>query len=335
MEFTKSANQSYLNPALGFPLVISPKETIRNPIAWAQLNQVPIKAELLRRGALLFRDFAVSSVKEFEPFALSLYPRLNAEFVDFPPHEGSEKIFQVTPYSAQKMIRFHNESGHIFRWPSCLFFYCLQPADLGGETPLVDGRKLVDALGPELVSRFEEKGLMYSRNFYPDLDASWQEVFKTEEKTEVEAYCREAGMRFSWGKGAELRTRFNSPAIIRHPGSGESCFFNQLLLFHRAVRDPEVQRTWLRQLPEEDLPRNVCFGDGSPIPDETVLTISRMYQKLSSAYSWKKGDILLIDNMLMAHGRNPFKGTRKIVVAMGPLIGHREIAIQASSPEPS
>ena len=333
-ELTGPVTRSYLNSSQDFPLVLSPGETTLNPSLWASQNQASVKAELLAHGAVLFRDFAVGSVREFEQFALGLYPQLNAEFVDFPPDEGGEKIFQVTPYSAHKSIRFHNESGHIFRWPSCLFFYCVRPADEGGETPLVNGRKLVESLGPELASRFEEKGLMYSRNFYRDFDASWQEVFKTDEKTEVEAYCRKAGMRFEWRNGDELHTRFNNPAIIGHPDSGEPCFFNQILLFHRAVRDPEVQHAWLSHFKEEDLPRNVYFGDGSPIPDDTVSAISRMYQNQSAAFRWRKGDILLIDNMLMAHGRNPYKGPRKIVVAMGPLLGHRDLAVQGSPLEP-
>ncbi|WP_281425855.1 TauD/TfdA family dioxygenase [Polymorphospora rubra] len=32
--------------------------------------------------------------------------------------------------------------------------------------------------------------------------------------------------------------------------------------------------------------------------------------------TWRAGDLLLIDNVLTAHGRRSFEGTRRVLVAM-------------------
>jgi hypothetical protein len=75
---------------------------------------------------------------------------------------------------------------------------------------------------------------------------------------------------------------------------------------------------------DEHMPRNVRFGDGSPIDDAIVDHIRSLYSEESISFAWQKGDILLLDNMLTAHGRNPFTGERKIVVAMGEMISDEQ-----------
>ena len=70
---------------------------------------------------------------------------------------------------------------------------------------------------------------------------------------------------------------------------------------------------------EEDLPRNVYYGDGTPIEESVMQEIGVAYDRATVAFPWQQGDILMVDNMLVAHGRKPFSGARKIVVAMGEM----------------
>ena len=80
-----------------------------------------------------------------------------------------------------------------------------------------------------------------------------------------------------------------------------------------------MKNSMLSLFGEEDLPRNVYYGDGSSIADSVVEELCRVYWSLAVSFPWQVGDILLLDNMLTAHARNPYVGPRKIVVAMGEM----------------
>ena len=86
-----------------------------------------------------------------------------------------------------------------------------------------------------------------------------------------------------------------------------------------------MRESLLSMMPAEDLPRNVYFGDGSPIEDSVVDEIRELYRQRAVSFPWQEGDILMLNNMLTAHGRNPFVGARKIVVAMGEMTNKKKI----------
>jgi alpha-ketoglutarate-dependent taurine dioxygenase len=252
--------------------------------------------------------------------AASIASDLFAEYGDLPPEETSERIYHSTPYPADKMILFHNESSHLPKWPLRQFFFCVQPAPDRGQTPLLDCRLVAERLDPELLETFERKGLVYVRNFSPGLDVPWQEFFKTEDQAEVERACADEGMECEWREGDSLRIKQASPAVVSHPRTGEKLFFNQVQLHHTYCLDPET-RDSLRQLfSEEDMPRNVYFGDGSVIPDEVMEQIGDLYEELCVEFPWQSGDLIAVDNMIVAHARRPFSGPRKILVAMGEMV---------------
>ncbi|MER5443570.1 TauD/TfdA family dioxygenase [Streptomyces sp. NPDC002790] len=52
------------------------------------------------------------------------------------------------------------------------------------------------------------------------------------------------------------------------------------------------------------------------IPDEYVTHIRDVGLELAVDVDWREGDVLVIDNVLTGHGRRPFEGTRRILVAM-------------------
>jgi alpha-ketoglutarate-dependent taurine dioxygenase len=252
--------------------------------------------------------------------ATRLCPDLFGEYGDLPREGSSEKVYHSTPYPADKTILFHNESSHLHQWPTRQFFHCVIPSREGGETPIVDCREMIRRLNPEIVRRFREKKLMYVRNFVQGVDVGWQDFFRTEDQGEVEAYCRKAGIEFQWKGENDLMTRRISPGVCRHPQTGEWTFFNQVQLHHDSCLDAEVRRSMEALFRTEDLPRNVCYGDGTPIEESVMEAIGRAYWEAAVALPWEAGDIMVLDNMLVAHARNPFVGPRKIVVAMGRMI---------------
>ena len=161
---------------------------------------------------------------------------------------------------------------------------------------------------------------MYVRNYIEGLDVSWQSFFHTDDKTVVEKACRQSSMDFEWLPNNGLRTRKVRPAISQHPQTGKFLFFNQVQLHHISCLESDVRASLLSTLGEENLPRNVYYGDGSRIEDSVMAEIEAVYQQAKVSFPWQQGDILMLDNMLTAHGRNPYKGSRKIVVAMGEMI---------------
>lgn len=314
-----------LDPQRSFPLVIQPNLPEIDLLEWARSNRDFVQTKLLQHGALLFRGFDVNSVQRFEEFADACCPNLFGNYGDLPREDDTSRIYHSTPYPNAKTILFHNESSHLSRWPLKQFFHCVKPSETGGETPIVDCREIYRALPPGLADKMLDKGLLYIRNFIPGYDVKWQDFFKTEDRQEVEAICRRASMDFEWKDDTLMTKQFRS-AATRHPQTGEHTFFNQIQLHHVSCLDPEVRDALFALFRREDLPRNVCYGDGSPIEDEVVLKITELYWKHAMAFPWQAKDILMLDNMLMAHARNPYTGSRKIVVAMGEMVTTGDLA---------
>jgi alpha-ketoglutarate-dependent taurine dioxygenase len=209
----------------------------------------------------------------------------------------------------------HNEMSYSRAWPRVLGFWSRRAAREGGETPLADSQAVYRTLDPALRRPFEEKGVMYVRN-YGVLDLPWQEVFQTRSREEVERYCAQAGIEWEWRGGDRLVTRQVCQAVTTHPETRATVWFNQAHLFHVSSLAPAVRDSLLSLLSVEDLPRNACYGDGSPIPDAVVAEINAAYEEATAAFPWEEGDFLIVDNILLAHGRRPFRGEREVLVAM-------------------
>jgi len=311
--------RDFLEPGVELPLQLTPAVEHLDLVDWAAAHKEELGRDLDRYGAVLFRGFAVASPAEFERFAAAVCDRLYDAYGDLPKEKSAERIYRSTPYPPDRPILFHNESSHLDRWPSRQMFHCVTAAEEGGETPIVDCRELHRALDPEIAELFERKGLLYRRNFTEGLDVGWRDFYRTEDRAEVERRCRAEGTEWEWTDDG-LRTRQRCRAVIRHPRTGEKCFFNQLQLHHPSRLDPEVRRSLLEIFGPDDLPRDVRFGDDTPIEDSLVEELTQLCWRLSRAFRWREGDVLLVDNMLVAHARNPFRGDRKIVVAMGDMI---------------
>jgi alpha-ketoglutarate-dependent taurine dioxygenase len=206
------------------------------------------------------------------------------------------------------------------RWPSKINFFCVTVAQQGGATPIVDCRKVYQALDPQVRQKFQDKGVMYVRNFSEGLDVNWQRFFGTDDKSVVEDSCRKAGMSCEWTGNDNLRIRQKCQAVLRHPATGEMSFFNQVQLHHVHCLEPAVRNSLLSIFQREDLPRHVYYGDGTPIEDAVMDHVGEAYEKHAVRFQWQPGDMVSLDNMLVAHARDPYVGPRKIVVALGDMV---------------
>jgi acyl-CoA synthetase (AMP-forming)/AMP-acid ligase II/alpha-ketoglutarate-dependent taurine dioxygenase len=311
---------SSLTPGAIFPLVIEPASADLDAVAWAAAHRDTVETLLRRHAGLLFRGLGLATPQDFEAFAEALQPGLYGGYGDLPKKEGGRNTYRSTPYPERKMILFHNESSHLPRWPRMQWFFCEQPSPVGGATPIVDCREMYRRLPAELAERFDRLGLMYVRTFTDKLDVNWRDFFRTDSRAEVEVRCREAGVDFAWIGEDELQTRTRCPAVITHPLTGERSFFNQVQLHHTRCLDADVRDDLLGMVGPDRMPRQVFYGDGTPIEDAVMDLIGELYEACAVRFDWRKGDVVMLDNMLAAHARDPFEGPRRIVVAMGDMV---------------
>ena len=102
-------------------------------------------------------------------------------------------------------------------------------------------------------------------------------------------------------------------------------WFNQVHQFHPSNLGKKAAEALLATTAVEDLPINSCYGDGSPLEIEALMHIQDVYRQTMLAFPWHAGDLLLLDTILVAQGRMPFKGPRKIVVSMGETVWLKDL----------
>ncbi|HYW08940.1 MAG TPA: TauD/TfdA family dioxygenase [Longimicrobium sp.] len=286
-------------------------------LEWAPANRELVEKALADHGAVLFRGFEVGGLAPFSEVIQVVGGKPEKyTFRSTPRTDMGGGVYTSTEYPADKHIPFHNENSYTRAWPLRLFFYCEVPSAEGGATPIADSARVYDRIPAELRDRFAEKKVMYVRNYGEGVDLSWQEVFQTSDRAAVEEFCRDHGITFEWKDGDRLRTRQVCQAVARHPGSGKMLWFNQAHLFHVSSLEPDTRDAMLEAFAEEDLPRNTFYGDGTRIDPADLDVVRAAYAAEEVAFPWQREDVLMLDNMAVAHARHPFKGERKIRVGM-------------------
>jgi alpha-ketoglutarate-dependent taurine dioxygenase len=307
------------------PLVLEPTEDGIDLAEWNATNREWVEAQLLVHGGVLFRNFTLPSPADFERAAKAIYGELFGDYGDLPKNAAGEKIYESTPYPPDQMILYHNESSHLPSWPRKISFHCVIPAKSGGCTPVFDTREALKHIDAAVLNEVRSKGLMYVRNFSKGVDPTWEAFFHTTDKATVEQMCRDAGSDFEWKSDGGLRVINRSKGIVKHPKTKEEMFFNQVQIHHIYCVDEDTREGLRALFDDQDLPRNVYYGDGSPIPDETMQHLGEVFEKIAVRFKWQKGDMIMLDNMLVTHARDSFEGPRHIVVAMGQMISADEL----------
>jgi alpha-ketoglutarate-dependent taurine dioxygenase len=301
------------------PFVIEPN-TSENMCEWLSKNRGVVDERLDSGGAVLLRGLTTpaeceSQLREVVK-QLSGDP-LNYQYRSTPRSDLGGGVYTATEYPAGLSIPMHNENAYQRDWPLLILFLCVFPADGGGgQTPLADTVKVTQRIDPLVRKKFMDKQVMYVRNYHEDIDLPWQTVFQTESRSEVEQYCREHDIEYEWAGSGTLRTRQVCQAFAKHPRTGELVWFNQAHLFHPSSQDARTRGLLKETFKEEDLPRNALYGDGSPIEEADLEDVRNAFEAEMVTFDWRAGDVLILDNMLVSHGRSPYKGKRRVVASM-------------------
>lgn len=287
-----------------------------SPLDWSNENKEEVKAFLEKTGILLIRGFNNINENDFGSILSLLF---GGELIDYtfrstPRTELQNKIYTATEYHQTEWIPQHNENAYSNKWPSRIGFLCKIKAEKRGNTPISDSRIAYNEIPAEIRNEFEKKNIMYVRN-YSNIDLPWEEVFQTKNKSEVESYCRANNISVEWTPNG-LRTKQINKSTLIHPVTKDKLWFNQAHLFHVSNLDSELREDLIDILGENNLPRNTYFGDGTPINPEVLDIIREVYNKTKISFDWQENDLLLLDNMLYTHGREPFEGNRKVLVGM-------------------
>jgi len=298
------------------PVVVTPESDPRVDILaeYLKSNRAAVEELLTRHGAVLFRGFRFRDAQDFRRCAENLGSApFNYVGGDTPRKSVGPDVFTATEHPASETISLHNEMSYLPVWPLRLLFFSVVPARRGGQTSLASGRDVLRAIPASIVERFRERKITYIRHFHPDvpLGKTWQATYQTDDRGKLEQIIASQGSVCAWLPHGVLRVTTTCNALTSHSSAREEVWFNQAEQWHPSSLERGV-RAMLEELAGKDqLPHDCTYGDGQPLEDEVLDEVRRAMKSVKLLFDWKTNDLLLIDNVLMMHGREPYRGERK------------------------
>ncbi|TEA13260.1 Clavaminate synthase-like protein [Colletotrichum sidae] len=247
----------------------------------------------------------------------------------------AENVWTANEGSPLTRFYQHNEYSRYTRFPTNIHFYCVKRAPKGGATPIAHSAKVFERVQseiPELVEEVHKRGLGMKMVFRaPGNEAkvnsfTWagehsfgQELNPEDDEVttrqKVEKQVRKLTDDFKWLDDGTLELTQHIPGVRRLPKSGKPVWFNGLVGRHGITRDigaldpPHIGRDGMTYLPS-------VYGDGAPIPRKLLDKLIDVIDKEEISLTLEEGDLLLVDNFQVSHGREPWEGERQILVSM-------------------
>lgn len=306
-----------LNEGKSLPLLITLKDSMFDLKDFINDNKGFLENKLLLHGGILFRGFDISTKEKFQSLVNGTCDSLmNYTEGASPRTKLAQKVYTSTEYTHTEHIAQHNELSYASTIPLKIWFCSIETAEKGGQTPIADVRRVLEKIPKDIRDRFEKEGWLLIRNYGHGFGLTWQQAFLTESKAEVINYCETNNLQYEWD-GDNLKVITWRPAITRHPKTKEKLWCNHINLWHDSKYDPEVREILVEEFGRDGLAYCTFYKDGTPIEDSVAEIIRKAYDEATIMFDWEKGDFLLLDNMLISHGRAPYEGVRKTLVSMG------------------
>ncbi len=332
--------EHFLEPRQGFLKVVEPRESGSIGLKeWVTANKPELRADLTRHGGLLLRNFA-NKTADFQAAMEGLFGSENL----IESYAGgmsrrnkvSEKTFVSTLFPRVGGLPQHFEMSYLRTWPLFISFYCEQPSPYGGNTPISYGRGLLKNLDKKLLGKFDQEGVCYLRAYknqaYQGVFPTWQEAFESSDPAAAEKFCRANGFEFHWTAERDFKTVNVSQGTVHHPQTREKLFFNHALTSsfysgNKKILSPSFEGLSSALKPEvveevcamaiDEVPYGAAWGKSrKPIELSVQQDLRAAFYDNMVSFAWKKGDMLILDNLLVAHGRDPFIGERSILTVM-------------------
>ena len=311
-----SSPVSVIDVAPGQPAIVQ-AEADGTAAAWAAGHRDALRAVVAEFGSVLVRGLGLRDAAETGAVFRGLAGSLMTEKEAFAPRQPYPNgLYSATPWPPNQQMCMHHELSYALEFPGLMMFACLSPAVDGGATGVADSSAVLSALPAALVQRFEREGWVLTRNYNEDIGASVEQAFGTGDRLVVERYCRANAIEFEWQPDGGLRTRQRRSAVVRHPRTGQRCWFNQIAFLNERTIDPEVREYLVDIYGEDGLPFNTLFGNGDPIGEDIVHLLNETYEASTSNEPWQPGDLLLVDNIRTAHSREPYTGPREVLAGL-------------------
>jgi hypothetical protein len=303
-----------------FPFLLqcnTPDATLDQVVEWVRAHRDALIAQSSQHGAVLFRGFPLKTPQDLDAFIAAF------DVPNFPYYESlsnavrvnwTERVFSANEAPPEVTIYYHHEMAQTPIFPAKLFFFCQQPAEEGGATPICRSDVLFEKLAercPQFARDCDEKGLQYSNVMPAENDPksgmgrSWQSTLNAKTTEEAEERLRALGYSWEWLPDGCLRATTPVLPGVREVSAGRKTFFNQLIAAFAGWKDSR-----------NDPSKAIRFGDGSPLDREAVQVAIDLAEELTFDVPWQQGDTVLVDNFLVMHGRRTFRGTRKVLASL-------------------
>jgi alpha-ketoglutarate-dependent taurine dioxygenase len=287
------------------------------PLRWTAEHRASLRALVVDQGSVLVRGLGLRDAAELAAVADRLGNGPVTERERFAPRRTyAEGVYSSSTWPPNQPMCMHHELSYALEFPGLMLFACLGEPTSGGATGLADAAAVLDALPPGLVDRFEREGWLLARSYHDDLGASVAEAFGTDDRAAVERYCHAHAIGFRWEPDGGLRTVQRRGAVVRHPVTGRRCWFNQIAFLSEWTMDAEVREFLVDVYGPDGLPFTTRFGSGEPVGEDVVALLNEVYEAATVREPWRRGDLLLVDNIATAHSREPYEGPREVLVAM-------------------
>lgn len=246
---------------------------------------------------LLFRGFDINA-ETFKTFT----ERFSTNFVSYVGGaysremiNGDKTLLSVTGGKQKFGVPLHGEMYYRKQKPDIIWFYCVTPALKDGETTVCDGIQTYNELSDRTQKLFTTKRIKYIRTYPAE---AWQKIYQTDDVSLVEKICNDNDMQLQVNPDKSITTNYITSAVPESRCSNYKVFINNIL----PVVAQESQGSQVSI---------VRFEDDSKIPDEIISEIKTVTDQLTHLVSWQKGDILMVDNSRLMHGRKSFSDNQR------------------------
>ena len=251
-------------------------------IGLTQLNKELIIELFKQHGILLFRGFE----ENFETF-VEFSNSLSEDFIDYTGGVFKRKQINNNPTvlsvnDFKDRIKLHGEMYYQKEHPSMLWFFCAQPPIKNGQTIVCDGKEFYNELSNTLKTLFRHKCLKFSGTLDKDV---WQARFKTDNIDKLKNICSNNNIQVKINDDLSINQVYTCPAVYPSLCGTYQIFINSLL-------------------PAKEInPNVVSFDDNSEISKDIMSELNEIADRITVEINWQKGDILMIDNNRIMHGR--------------------------------